>query len=98
MDAIFGRLEAWRARCLLLAVLALGVTGAFAVPALAAPSWGITMTHHNPYGLQVASCPGEKESLEPLCGVDPFSGNGTSFARESGFNAYTIKVENKPGG
>jgi hypothetical protein len=67
-----------------------------AAPALAAPSWGVEMTHVNAYGAQAASCPGGHESLpgEPDCGVDPSTGSGTTFARESGFNSYTIKVKN----
>ena len=40
-----------RWRCLLLAVLAPWRTGLSRAPALAAPTWGITMTHANPYGL-----------------------------------------------
>jgi hypothetical protein len=67
-----------------------------AAPALAAPSWGIEMTHANAYGAQAASCPGGHESLPgaPDCGVDPYTGSGTTFSRESGFNTYTIKVKN----
>jgi hypothetical protein len=38
------------------------------------------MTHQNAYGQQG--------------GVDPYTGSGTTFDRESGFNAYTIKVKN----
>ncbi len=53
-------------------------------PALAAPSWGIEMTHANAYGAQG--------------GVDPYTGSGTTFSRESGFNAYTIKVKNTSSG
>ena len=60
---------------LLLAALALTAT-----PALAAPTWGIEMTHQNAYGAQG--------------GVDPYTGSGTTFDRESGFNAYTITVKN----
>jgi hypothetical protein len=76
---------------LLLAFLALS-----AAPALAAPSWGIEMTHANAYGAQAASCPGGHESLPgaPDCGVDPYTGSGTTFSRESGFNTYTITVKN----
>src|ERR1035438_147878 len=32
--------------------------------------------------------------LRSECGVDPYTGSGTTFARESGFNTYTIKVKN----
>jgi hypothetical protein len=60
---------------LLLAFLALPVRSA-----LAAPVWGIEMTHANAYGAQG--------------GVDPYTGSGTTFDRESGFNAYTITVKN----
>jgi hypothetical protein len=65
-------------------------------PALAAPTWGIEMSHANAYGQQAASCPGGHESVsgEPDCGVDPSTGSGTTFAQESGFNTYTIKVKN----
>ncbi len=71
-----------------------------AAPALAAPSWGVEMTHVNAYGAQAASCPGGHESLpgEPDCGVDPYTGSGTTFARESGFNTYTIHVKNTSSG
>ena len=64
---------------LLLAFLAVS-----AAPAVAAPSWGIQMTHANAYGLQG--------------GVDPSTGSGTTFAQESGFNTYTIKVKNTAAG
>jgi hypothetical protein len=96
MDAAIARVPGRRRRFLLAAALAVGATGVFAPPALAAAKWGIAMTHANPFGLQAASCPGGHESLpgEPDCGVDPFSGSGKSFARESGFNAYTITVKN----
>jgi hypothetical protein len=91
------RLAGRRVRCLLVAALAAGAVGLSADPALAVAKWGVTTEYHNPYGApeQVASCPGGVESLagEP-CGVDPFSGSGKSFARESGWNTYTIKVKN----
>ena len=51
-----------------------------ASPVLAAPSWGIEMTHENAYGAQG--------------GVDPYTNSGTTFDRESGYNAYTITVKN----
>ena len=76
----FMRLVQSRTRCLPLAVIAAGVTGLLATPALAAPEWGVTMTHANAYGAQG--------------GVDPFTGSGSTFDRESGFNAYTITVKN----
>ena len=94
MPAAFARPAGRRGRCLLLAVAAGGATALLAAPALAAPTLGITMTHANAFGLEVASCPLGKESLDPDCGVDPFSGSGLSFARESGFDAYTITVKN----
>jgi hypothetical protein len=83
-------------RILALAAILLSLMGATASSALAAPSWGIEMTHANAYGLQAASCPGGHESLpgEPDCGVDPYTGSGTTFARESAFNTYTITVKN----
>ena len=74
------RLAGGRGRCLLVAAAAVGATGLCAGPALAAPVWNVTMTHANPFGVQG--------------GIDPFSGSGTSFSRESTFNTYTIKVEN----
>jgi hypothetical protein len=85
-----------RRRLLALPTLVLAFLALSAAPALAAPSWGIEMTHANAYGLQAASCPGGHESLpgEPACGVDPYTGSGTTFSRESGFNTYTIKVKN----
>ncbi len=57
------------------------------------------MTHANAYGLQAGECPGGKDIYVPGepakdCGVDPFTGSGTTFARESGFNTYTITVKN----
>jgi hypothetical protein len=68
-------------------------------PALAAPAWGIEMTHANAYGLQAGECPtGKEESFpgepEKDCGVDQFTGSGTTFSQESGFNTYTIRVHN----
>jgi hypothetical protein len=88
--------RAARRRLLALPALLLTFLALSAAPALAAPSWGIEMTHANAYGLQAASCPGGHESLpgEPACGVDPYTGSGTTFSRESGFNTYTIKVKN----
>jgi hypothetical protein len=65
---------------LALPALLLTILALTAAPALAAPTWGITMEHHNAYGTQG--------------GVDPYTGSGTTFDRESGFNAYTIKVTN----
>src|SRR5665213_1750357 len=84
---------------LVTALLAAACVVGFTATALAAPEWGITMTHQNAYGAQAASCPGGHESLpgEPDCGVDPFTGSGTTFAQESGDNAYTIKVKNTAG-
>ena len=49
-------------------------------PALAAPSWEVTMTQANPFGLQL--------------GKDPFTESGETFAQESGYDAYTIAVKN----
>ena len=79
---------------LVIAVASLGAT-----PAFAAPEWGITMTHANAYGLQAGECLGGKEVHVPSepakdCGVDPFTGSGTTFSQESGFNTYTITVKN----
>jgi hypothetical protein len=71
-----------RGFCLVLALSALLLTflALSAAPALAAPTWGIEMTHANAYGTQG--------------GVDPYTGSGTTFDRESAFNAYTITVKN----
>jgi hypothetical protein len=67
---------------------------------MAAPEWGITMTHANAYGLQAGECPSGHEEYFPSeaerdCGVDPYTGSGTTFSRESGFNTYTITVSNQ---
>ncbi len=72
----------WSRRILLLAlpVLVLALLASTATPALAAPEWGIEMTHENAYGQQG--------------GVDPFTNSATSFDRGSGDNAYTITVKN----
>jgi uncharacterized repeat protein (TIGR01451 family) len=58
--------------------------------------WSLALTHHNAYGAQRSSCPGGHESLpgEPNCGVDPFTGSGTTFSRDSGGNEYRIAVTN----
>ena len=79
---------------LVIAVASFGTT-----PAFAAPEWGITMTHANAYGLQAGECPSGKEEAFPTepdrdCGIDPFTGSGTTFSRESGFNTYTILATN----
>src|ERR1700692_81766 len=66
-----GFLRAVALPALLLAFLALT-----AAPALAAPSWGIEMTHQNAYGAEGT--------------VDPHTGSAATFARESGDNTYTI--------
>ena len=81
---------------LALPALLLAFVALTAAPALASPTWGIEITHANAYGLQAASCPGGRESVpgEPDCGVDPYTGSGKTFARESGFNTYTIMVKN----
>jgi hypothetical protein len=88
--------RAARRRLFALPAFLFAVLALTAAPALAAPSWGIEMTHANAYGAQAASCPGGHESLpgEPDCGVDPYTGSGTTFSRESGFNTYTITVKN----
>jgi hypothetical protein len=85
---------------LLLPLIALAALAASAAPALAAPMLAITMEHHNAYGLQASECPGGHESLtgEPDCGVDPYTGSGTTFVQESGFNTYTIHVKNAASG
>lgn len=75
----------------LLAFLGFTVSAAYA-----APEWGLTVEHHNPYGAESAECPGGHESApgEPLCGVDPFTRSGTTFTKESGFNEYKVTVTN----
>ena len=89
-------------RGLLVGVLAIGALAVSGAPALAAPGWGITMEDHNAYGLQSAQCKskGPEPTAKPPCGVDPLTeaelgDTGMTFARESGDNAYAIKVENK---
>jgi len=79
--------------------LVIAVASFGATPAFAAPEWGITMTHANAYGQQVGECPDGQAKYVPGqpeedCGVDPFTGSGTSFDRGSGDNAYTITVKN----
>src|ERR1700682_3539043 len=44
------RLAGQRGRWLVAAAVAMGAPGLFATPALAAPEWGITMKHENPFG------------------------------------------------
>ena len=74
------RLTGRRARRLLIATISAGALGLTAAPALAAPSWEVTMTQANPFGLQL--------------GKDPFTESGETFAQESGYDAYTIAVKN----
>jgi hypothetical protein len=89
MRATIGTAAGRRRRSLAaaIAVVALGATAGPAV-GVEPPQWHITMEHHNPYGAQG--------------GFDPFTekegDKGETFARESGYNAYTIKVENSAGG
>jgi len=81
-----------RGRSLLLAALALGAAGVFAAPALAAPEFGITMTHLNAYGVQAHLCrqgkvelPGEPGVTEP-CGINPLTEEkGDKAEGEPGF-------------
>jgi uncharacterized repeat protein (TIGR01451 family) len=80
MLTAFERLAGRRGRCLLVAAVAGAATGLSAAPAFAAPQLGITMTHVNLFGGKG--------------GVDPFTGSGETFARESGSNTYTITVTN----
>jgi hypothetical protein len=106
MRAALQRLAGRRGRFLLLVALAVGVTAAYAAPALAAAKWQITMTHANAYGQEASEgChTGKPEpEAEPPCGVDPLTeltgdegagGNGETFARESAWNAYTITITN----
>ena len=68
-------------RCLLIMAVTIGVCGMSAAPAFASgPEWSITMTRANPFGEHG--------------GVDPYTGSGETFARESGSNTYTINVTN----
>ena len=104
MLAATARLARWRGRWLLLTALAMLATGVSARAALAAPTWGIKMTHANLWGAQVSACPGKVAKSEPEpCGIDPLTegkgdegegGNGETFARESGSDTYTITVSN----
>lgn len=64
-----------------LPILVLASVALSAAPALASPTWGIEVTHANAYGA--------------LGGVDPYTGSGATFARESGFNSYTVRVKNE---
>lgn len=48
--------------------------------ARAAPQLALEMTHENPYGAEGT--------------VDPYTGSATTFARESGFDSYTLTVKN----
>jgi List-Bact-rpt repeat protein len=48
--------------------------------AFATLKWGLALEHHNAYGTQG--------------GVDPFTGSGTTFDRESGANEYKIIATN----
>ena len=54
---------------LALPALLLAFLAVTAAPALAAPTWGIEMTHVNAYGAQAASCPGGHESLPGRTGL-----------------------------
>ena len=79
--------------------LVIVVASLWATPAFAAPEWGIELTHANAYGQQVGECPGGLAKYVPGnseedCGVDPFTGSGTSFDRGSGDNEYAITVKN----
>lgn len=84
----------------LLAVLA-AVAGCcmLATSALAAPQLQIEMTHANAYGLPASECPTHSEEYvasepEKDCGVDPFTGSGTTFAQESGYNTFLVSIKN----
>jgi hypothetical protein len=90
------RAGCWSLFLVILPVVLLILLTLSATPALAVPEWQLEVSHHNAYGLQAGECPGGHESLsgEPFCGVDPFTGSGTSFSRESGFNTYMITVKN----
>jgi hypothetical protein len=91
------------------ACVAVGLALAWAAPAMAAPEWGIEVTHRNPYcaggtATQVAeaeagneAAPAEFEGKQLFCGLDPFDRSATSFDRASGFNSYTIAVRNVAG-
>jgi uncharacterized repeat protein (TIGR01451 family) len=104
MLAILERLTRRRARSLAVAVLGVCVAGVFAGPALAARQWGITMRHANAYGIQAFEClPAKKAEPKVPCGINPLTeaegeegegGNGETFARESGWNTFNVKVEN----
>lgn len=85
-------------RCLA-ALVVVAVFVATGGTADAAPEWAVTLTHQNAYGAQQASCLTSKEEDFPSepekdCGVDPFTGSGTTFVDESGFNEYSIVVRN----
>lgn len=100
------RLAGRRGHALLIAALAVGATWVSAPSALAAPEWSVKMAHANPYGQQASQCIPNHEvepSATPPCGINPFTeatgdegegGRGETFARESGYNTYTITVKN----
>jgi hypothetical protein len=86
-------------RLLLALAAAAAALAVAAVPVVASPELAIKMTHANAYGQQVSECPTAKEEYFPSeterdCGVDPFTGSGTTFDRGSGNNQYTITIEN----
>jgi uncharacterized repeat protein (TIGR01451 family) len=90
MLRFYRRLAGRRERLLLSVGLALGAALALASPALAAPQWGVAMSHANPYGQQrnEAACEKERQEeevkgtkTEPQCGIDPF----TEVKGEEGF-------------
>jgi hypothetical protein len=94
-----GKVIQVKARLPVIAIAAVFALLVPSAPALAAPELSIAMAHANAYGLQAGECPtGKEESFpdepERNCGVDPFTGSGTTFTRESGFDTYTITVRN----
>ena len=70
---------------LFVAAFVVGTLGVAPGRALAAgPEWAISVKQHNAYGAQG--------------GVDPETGSGETFARESGSNKYTITIANNGSG
>jgi uncharacterized repeat protein (TIGR01451 family) len=69
-----------RASAAAAAAVVMALSGVCAAPAFAAPQWELKMSHANAYGAQK--------------GLDPFTGSGETFARESGQNTYTLTVSN----
>ena len=96
-------LLAQRAKVVVVLGLLLGTLSWCAPTAVAAgtPEWQLTMTHLNPFGAEREQCKSHHAEplAEPPCGIDPLTEHGSeakgeTFARESGYNHYTLTVKN----